>query len=174
MTKLRRMRALPLLALALVAVGGAGVYAQRNYVVSREASRPEVKITLAGVVERGSERVALDQAGAVRPGELLDWTLTSENDGTGAAREFKATGQIPPGTVFVAGSTTADGAASVTYSIDHGQTFSAQPTIEVRQADGSLKRVPAPVALYTQVRYEWADPLAVGGKLTADYQVRVK
>jgi len=28
--------------------------------------------------------------------------------------------------------------------------------------------------MYTQVRYEWADALAAGGKLTAQYKVRVK
>ena len=173
MTKLRRrMGALPLL--ALVAVGGAGAYAQRNYAVGRATARPEVKITLAGAVERGPERVALDQAGAVRPGELLDWTLTSENDGAGAARDFKATGQIPAGTTFIVGSTTVDGTANVTYSIDHGKTFTAQPMLEERQADGSVKRILAPATMYTQVRYEWSDALAAGGKLAASYKVRVK
>jgi hypothetical protein len=37
-----------------------------------------------------------------------------------------------------------------------------------------MKQVAAPVSMYTQVRYEWADPLAAGGKLAASYQVRVK
>jgi len=27
--------------------------------------------------------------------------------------------------------------------------------IEVKQADGSVKEVPAPVSMYTEVRYEW-------------------
>ncbi|HEX8179801.1 MAG TPA: hypothetical protein VF525_09695 [Pyrinomonadaceae bacterium] len=173
MTKLkRRFGALPLAALALLVVGGVGVFAQRNYMIG--AGQPEVKIVLAGAVERGQERVALDKAGEVRPGEVLAWTITSQNDGTGAAREYKATGQIPQGTIFIAGSTSADGAASVTYSIDHGKSFTAQPTIEERQADGSTKRVPAPVAMYTQVRYEWSDALAAGSKLAASYKVRVK
>lgn len=175
MTKLRkRMRALPLAALALLAVGGVGVFAQRSYMIRSAAGQPEVKIVLAGAVEREHAQVALDKAGTVRPGEVLDWTITSQNDGTGPARDFKAVGQIPQGTSFVAGSTTADGTASVTYSIDQGQTFTAQPMIEQRQADGSVKRVPAPVALYTQVRYEWPDALVAGGKLTAVYKVRVK
>ena len=174
MTKLRRrMRALPLVALTLLVVCGAGVVAQRNYLV-RESGQPEVRITLAGAVVRAGERVALDKAGEVHPGEVLDWTITSANDGNAAAREFKATGQIPAGTVFVVGSTTADGTAQVTYSIDHGKTFVAQPLVEERQADGTVKRVPAPAALYTQVRYEWSDALAAGAKLSATYKVRVK
>ena len=60
------------------------------------------------------------------------------------------------------------------YSIDNGKTYSAQPTIEEKQADGTVKTVAAPVSMYTQLRYEWADPLASGGKLQASYKVRVK
>ena len=43
-----------------------------------------------------------------------------------------------------------------------------------KQADGSVKRVAAPISMYTDIRYEWADPLAQGGKLSASYKVRVK
>jgi len=46
--------------------------------------------------------------------------------------------------------------------------------IEEKQADGSVKRVPAPVSMYTEIRYEWSDPLAQGGKLSLSYKVRVK
>ncbi|MDT5261558.1 MAG: hypothetical protein QOC61_562, partial [Acidobacteriota bacterium] len=59
-------------------------------------------------------------------------------------------------------------------SIDGGQSFSTQPVVEERQADGSVKTVPAPVSMYTEVRYEWSDALAAGGKLSASYKVRVK
>jgi len=110
----------------------------------------------------------------VNPSEILDWTITSENAGNGPAHDYKAVGQIPKVTVLVAGSTTADGSASVVYSIDNGKTFSEQPTIEEKQPDGSVKQVPAPVSMYTQLRYEWTDPLASGAKLQASYKVRVK
>jgi hypothetical protein len=62
----------------------------------------------------------------------------------------------------------------VTYSIDNGKTYSAAPTIQERQADGSVKQVPAPVAMYTQVRYEWSDPLAANAKNSTTYKVRVR
>jgi len=83
-------------------------------------------------------------------------------------------GHIPCGMTFVAGSANAEGNAKAVYSIDGGKSYSAQPTIEEKQADGTVKRVPAPVAMYTEIRYEWADPFAKGGKLTASYKVRVK
>jgi uncharacterized repeat protein (TIGR01451 family) len=109
----------------------------------------------------------------VNPGEILDWNLMSENSGNAPALNYKAVGHIPRGTEFVAGSAKADGAATV-YSIDGGKSYSPQPTIEEKQADGSVKRVAAPIAMYTDIRYEWADPLAQGGKLSASYKVRVK
>jgi uncharacterized repeat protein (TIGR01451 family) len=137
------------------------------------AARPEVKVQLSAAVERDSALVPLDKAAAVNPGEVLDWTITSENSGNASAFEYKAVGHIPRGTSFVAGSVKADGARAV-YSIDGGKSYSDQPTIEEKQSDGTVKRVAAPVAMYTDIQYEWSDPLAQGGKLSASYKVKVK
>ena len=175
MNKLKkRFRALPLAALCLVVLGGAAALAQRQMAGTSRQGRPEVKVLLAGSVERPEGRVALDKVDAVHPGEVLDWEITSLNEGTAQAGEYKAVGQIPAGTSFVAGSAVSEGGSTVTYSIDGGQTFETQPVIEERQADGTTKLVPAPVSMYTQVRYEWTDDLAAGGKLSASYKVRVK
>ena len=174
MTKLKKnLRALPLAALCLLVLGGAAALAQRQ-LKSAAAGRPEVKVMLSGMVEREQKKLPLEKAVSVNPGEILDWTIISENDGNAPAHDYKTVGQIPKGTILVAGSTTADGSASVVYSIDNGKSFSAQPTIEEKQEDGTVKIVPAPVSMYTQLRYEWADPLASGGKLQASYKVRVK
>jgi uncharacterized repeat protein (TIGR01451 family) len=169
----RNFRTLPVVVMCLVVVGGAAAFAQRQYTRAQKG-RPEVKVLLSGAVERNASRLPVEKISSVLPGETLDWTITSQNEGTAPAHDYKTVGQIPKGTTFVAGSATADGAASVTYSIDNGQTFAAQPTVEEKQTDGSTKRVPAPVSMYTQVRYEWSDPLADGGKLEASYKVRVK
>jgi uncharacterized repeat protein (TIGR01451 family) len=174
MTKLKKkFGALPFVALCLLVLGCAGALAQRQ-LTSVATGRPEVKVALAGLVERNKESIPLSKAEAVNPGETINWTITSENDGNAPAREYKTVGQIPKGTTFVAGSATAEGATTVVYSINNGQTYSVQPMIEEKQADGSTKLVPAPVSMYTQVRYEWADPLAVNSKLSATYKVRVK
>lgn len=169
----KRSRALALAILALAAATAAAAVTQKQLAARSAAGHPEVKVTLAATVARGAERVALDKAGAIHPGEVLDWKITSANEGDGAARQYKATGQVPQGTSFVPGSAAAESAV-VTYSIDNGKTFSAQPTVEEKQADGTVKRVAAPASLYTQVRYEWNDPLAAGSALSASYQVRVK
>jgi len=136
--------------------------------------RPEVKVVLTGMVEREAGRIPVEKAAGVKSGEILDWTIISANEGNASASDYKAVGKIPTGTQFVAGSATADGSAAVTYSIDNGKNFSVQPTIEEKQADGSVKKVPAPASMYTQLRYEWADPLVQGGKVSASYKVRLK
>ncbi|PYS47494.1 MAG: hypothetical protein DMF68_15840 [Acidobacteria bacterium] len=176
MTKLKiRIGALPLVALCLLVLGGAAALAQRQFRSATVAgARPEVKVTLSGAIERDQKLLPIEKAETVNPGETLDWIITSENDGNASAHDYKAVGQIPRGTVLVAGSTTADGSASVVYSIDNGKSFSSQPMIEEKQPDGSTKQVPAPVSMYTQLRYEWSDPLASGGRLQASYKVRVK
>ena len=153
-------------------VVGAGAFAQKHFLLT-SALRPEVKMQLSGSVVRDSARVALDKSTVVNPGEILDWTMMSENDGSAPALDYKTVGHIPRGTEFVAGSAKADGAKTV-FSIDGGKSYSPQPMIEEKQPDGSVKRVPAPSSMYTEVRYEWADPLAQGGKLSASYKVRVK
>jgi uncharacterized repeat protein (TIGR01451 family) len=168
----KRWGAGPLVALCLVAAFGAAAFAQRQ--IGAKGGRPEVKVELSGTVERGGASLSLDKVENVKPGEILDWQIVSSNDGTGAARDYKAVGHIPAGTAFVQGSAAAEGGSTVTYSIDGGKTFSTQPVVEERQADGSVKQVTAPVSMYTEVRYEWSDALAAGGKLSASYKVRVK
>ena len=76
--------------LAITAVG----FAQRHQLIAALA-RPEVKVELSAAVERDSELVPLDKASVVKPGEVLDWTITSENSGNAAAHDYKAVGHIP-------------------------------------------------------------------------------
>ena len=170
----KKLGAAPLVALvALVVTGGAAALAQRQ-LAAGPAGRPEVKVQLNGSVEREGKSLSLDKVENVKPGEILDWQIVSSNEGSAPARDYKAVGHVPAGTVLVAGSAAAEGGSTVTYSIDGGKTFSTQPIIEERQEDGSVKKVSAPVSMYTEVRYEWSDALAAGGKLSASYRVRVK
>lgn len=168
----KKLGAAPLLALCAVVVLGGAAFAQRQ--LKAAGGRPEVKVELTGSVERAGQHLSLDKVENVKPGEVLDWQILSSNDGTAEARDYKTVGHIPSGTTFVAGSANAESGSTVTYSIDGGQTFTAQPVVEERQPDGTVKRVPAPVSMYTEVRYEWSDALAAGGKLSASYKVRVR
>lgn len=168
----KHIRKLPILALCLLVLSSAAAFAQKKFMVLN-TGRPEIKVLLTGVVERQNGRIPVQEAATVKSGEIMDWTISSMNEGNAPARDYKAVGVVPPGTEFVAGSITAEGAATVTYSIDRGKSFSARPTIEERQPDGSVKKVDAPTSMYTQIRYEWADPLEQGAKRNASYKVRL-
>lgn len=167
----KRWRGVLVSGLFLLVAAGVGI-AQRHYLVGN-ALRPEVKVNLSGSVERNSQVMTLEKASAVKPGEVLTWTVDAVNVGTAPAHEYRAVTHIPRGTEYVKGSAEAEGAQAV-YSIDGGKTFSPQPMIEQKQVDGSLKLTPAPLSMYTSIRYEWANPLAPGAKVTAAYKVRVK
>lgn len=167
------LHTLPFALVGLLVLGSAATFAQRKF-MSLRASRPQVKVMLAAAVERDDTRIPVEKVSIVKSGEILDWTITAANEGNAAAHEYQTVGSIPAGTDFVAGSATADGSATVTYSIDNGKSFAARPTIAARQEDGSTKEVPAPVSMYTQIRYEWAEPLDQNGKLVAAYKVRLR
>jgi len=181
-------------AFGLLVIGGAVAYAQHsitstgsisgpvnatakptgNAVPQEVTNRPVLKISLTGTIERDNKKLSVDKAGPVKPGEVVSFTMNSVNEGSGPAHDYRAVGQVPRGSSFVAGSALGERVTHVSYSIDGGQNFSAMPVIDERQTDGSLKKVAAPVALYTQVRFEWSEPLAAGGNLSASYQVRVR
>lgn len=167
----KKLIALLMAGLTLMAAGVAG-FAQRHFMLAN-AARPEVTVQLAGSVERDSKLMPLDKSTVVNPGEILDWNISAQNSGNGSALEYKTVGHIPRGTEFVAGSAKADGAKAV-FSIDGGKSYSPQPMIDEKQADGTMKRVAAPTSMYTEIRYEWSDPLVQGGKLSASYKVRIK
>jgi uncharacterized repeat protein (TIGR01451 family) len=192
---LRRTSRVFLAVFGLLLVGGAVAFAQHNATLARilaspakavalavgrpavqqvASNRPIVRLVLTGAIERDSKNIPVEKAGPVTPGEVVSFTMSSVNEGSAPAREYRAIGQIPRGATFVAGSALSDSNTQITYSINGGQQFSSNPMIDEKQPDGTIRKVAAPVSMYTQVRFESADPLAAGGKLVSSYQVRVK
>ena len=159
--------------LGLLVVSSAVVFASNSSAFSA-VTRPQVIVSLTGTVERNEEMVALDKASEVKPGEVLRWTISSNNQGDGNASDYKAVGRIPEGTEFVLDSAKADGEALVTFTIDGGKTFSPVPMIEEKQLDGTVKMVPAPASMYSQVRFEWKSALVAKETINARYDVKVK
>ncbi|MFN7931275.1 MAG: hypothetical protein U0Y68_25765 [Blastocatellia bacterium] len=137
-------------------------------------SRPEVKVSLSGTVERDSQAVQIEKAGVLNPGEILHWTILSQNNGNAAAHNYKTIGEIPAGTAYLTGSAKAGGNVAILFSLDQGKTFALKPMIEQKQPDGSVRQVPAPATMYTHIRYEWSDPLSEGKQVAASYKVRVQ
>src|SRR5258708_12445618 len=110
------------------------------------AARPAAKTQLSGSVERASALVPHDKSTLVNPGEILDWTIVSENIGNAAALGYKTVGHIPQATTFVADSAKPDGAKAF-YTL-HAQSFSPQPMIPHGQTEGSLPPIPPPRSLH--------------------------
>jgi uncharacterized repeat protein (TIGR01451 family) len=176
MKKISKLSFMWKLAFAVFVFSGMVVFAAQNETVSRalNIARPEVKVFISGVVVRAGKTFSVEKVEAVKSGETLDWSINSANSGAGDAKNYKVVGQIPNGTTFVVGSAKAEKQPQVQYSIDGGKTFSAEPLVEEKQADGSVKQVPAPASMFTQVRFEWADSLPSQSSLNAAYRVQVK
>jgi uncharacterized repeat protein (TIGR01451 family) len=164
---------LPVVALCVLVLGSAVAFSQKKFMMLRSSNRPSVKVTLAGMVERDDAKLPVEKVALVKSGETLDWTITSVNEGNAPANDYTAIGKVPAGTQFVAGSANADGSVAISFSIDNGKSFASAPTVDEKQADGTFKKVAAPVSMYNQIRYAWSAPLNEGAKLNASYKVRL-
>ena len=84
--KLARMLAAPARAVAVVA--------EHSFVQGTTSSRPLVKLFLTGAIERDSKKIPVEKAGPVTPGEVINFTMNSVNEGSASARDYRAVGQI--------------------------------------------------------------------------------
>jgi uncharacterized repeat protein (TIGR01451 family) len=111
--------------------------------------------------------------GSVQPGDVLRYTLTSENAGDKPASQLVLTQPVPAQTKYVLGSAVANG-AKLTYSIDAGKSFVAQPTIQVKLADGKIVEKPAPAEMYSHVRWDYSESVKPAAAVRSVYEVAVK
>ncbi len=163
---------LPALFIPLLVGSGVMEFSLRKDVPVQSGS-PVMKINLSATIARSGGNVAVEKAGPVSPGEVISYTIASKNEGSGPALDYKAIGPIPAKTIYVDGSAKAEGASAV-YSIDGGKAYSSKPMIDQKQPDGTVKKVAAPVSMYTHVRFEWTSPVLADSHSIASYQVRVK
>ena len=131
---------------------------------------PLVKVDLSGSVQRNGRTLSLEEAGGVAPGEDITWKVTVSNRGDAAASKVQAVGQIPQGTVYVAGSASGD-AVEIKYSLD-GRAFSERPVIRVVEG-GVVRERPAPPDSYIAVQFTFAS-VGTGEAKRAVYHTRVR
>lgn len=139
-------------------------------------AKPAVSLKLSGaLVEKAADgrvmRTPLEKV-KLKPGDDVEYQITAMNGGDGAALHLVPIGEIPAGTRYVDGSAIA-AHAHAEFSLD-GKTWSAQPTVTVKNAAGVPVVKKADPALYTKVRFVADDPLAAHQSLTCRYDVRVK
>ena len=147
-----------------------------------QAVQPEIVLDLAvarkatSVTVEGTEQVQWEDLGdnaAVAPGDVLRYTIEGNNTGKSPAENLAVTQPIPDRMSYQLNSAASDSNADITYSIDGGETFVAEPTINITLEDGTIEERPAPPQAYTHVR--WNFPLVtpeVGA--TAMYEVQVQ
>jgi uncharacterized repeat protein (TIGR01451 family) len=140
-------------------------------VIAQNAQRPDVKLNLM-VERRDGDSWQGGNLNNARPGDVLRYKLKGRNQGNRAATNFNLTQPVPKGTTYIAKSAT--GNAQALYSIDNGKSFSAQPMIQVKRADGTVESRPAPADSYTHVRWSFKNAIEPGAETTVSYQVRVR
>lgn len=162
--------------------------AQANFVQAgsnlvKRLTQPEVKLHLAAhkktvqLDKNGQAQISWQDLGGkavVQPGDVLRYRITGSNIGDGAARNLVLNQAVPAQMSYVLNSAGSNANLQVTYSINGGQSFSAQPTIQVKQADGSTIEKPAPAELYTHVRWQAQGDLPPTRNVVASYEVKVR
>ncbi len=141
------------------------------------SAKPSVTLKLTGsLVTKSSDGhpvlSPVDKA-TLRPGDEVEYDIAAVNVGSSPALKLAPVAAIPAGTMYVDGSAHA-AHARAEFSLDHGKTWSAAPTIAVKNADGTSAVKKAPPSLYTAIRFVTDGALAPHGSAAYAYEVRVK
>ena len=119
------------------------------------------------LAERGGD------ANALYPGDVIHYRLVFTNITDVAVRRVEFTDLLPAGLRYIGGSALADrDDVVISYSIDGGQAYSAQPMIE-DVVDGERVTRPAPPEMYTHIRWMvpgWVQP---GAQVTAEFRAKL-
>lgn len=151
--------------------------------IAQRLTRPEVKLEMGVekqvtvVDENGQEKLEwqkLEGEAAVQPGDKLRYGVNSSNAGEISAENLVITQPIPAQMTYVIGSDKGNESAVATYSIDGGNTFVAEPMVEVTLPDGSVEMRPAPAEAYTHVKWDFGKPLSPEDAVAVSHEVVVK
>jgi uncharacterized repeat protein (TIGR01451 family) len=161
---MRRFAASTLLVVALILPGIA-------------MAKPNVTLKLTGsiVTKAADGRTTLTPVEKQQPkaGDEIRYDIVASNAGDSPALRLVPAGKIPAGTAYVDGSAKAP-RAHPEFSLDGGKTWSAAPTVRVRQPDGTTVVKKADPSLYTAVRFVTDGALAPHQAVAYTYEVRVK
>ncbi len=110
---------------------------------------------------------------ALLPGDVVHYRLVFTNTTDTPVRNVEFKDPLPAGLRYVDGSALADrDDVQITYSIDGGRSYSLQPMIE-EIVDGERVSHPAPVEMYTHIRWVvsgWVEPAA---EVTAEFRAQL-
>ena len=163
---------------------------QAGEAIAQQLLQPEVKLVMGAekqvtVEENGETKSSwekLEGNVTVLPGDVLRYTVESSNEGELAAKNLVITQPIPEALEFKLGSDEGNSSAVTTYSIDNGESFVAEPMVEVKNADGTLqlnpdgtvKMEPAPAEAYTHVKWAFNEDLESSVVVDVSLEATVK
>jgi uncharacterized repeat protein (TIGR01451 family) len=116
----------------------------------------------------------LDTKKAVLPGEVIRFIVSGKNEGNKSAKSLNITQRIPQGLIYQLNSATSGKDKILTYSIDQGKTFVANPMVKVTLANGKVEERPAPDSAYTHVRWDFNQQLQPSASLQVAYLTKVR
>ncbi|MGD0484397.1 MAG: hypothetical protein ABSB58_07060 [Gemmatimonadales bacterium] len=116
---------------------------------------------------------AIGRANEVLPGDTVRYQLRFINSRSAAVRNVVFDNPVPNGMRYILGTAAADRqSTSVTYSIDGGKTYSAEPMVQ-RIVDGRRVNVPAPAELYSHIRWMVQGDLLPGARVSAEFRAQL-
>jgi uncharacterized repeat protein (TIGR01451 family) len=146
--------------------------------IAQAMQQPKVQLNLSAEKLVGSGEKANWQAlkgnVTVNPGDQLRYVVTGQNAGKAAAKKLVLTQPIPKQMTYQLGSAKDSDRATVSYSIDQGKSFTAQPMVKVKLADGKEASRPAPAEAYTHVRWQFGNAVNPNAQVKASYEVKVR
>ncbi|MER3433792.1 MAG: hypothetical protein C4288_10245 [Leptolyngbya sp. ERB_1_1] len=143
---------------------------------------PQVELQLIAkqkVVQKdtqGKKRVfwhLLTKDTTVQKGTSLRLQFVAKNISDQASENLVITRPIPKGTNYLIGTAT-QSSAELTYSIDGGNTFTANPLVQVTLPDGRTEMQSAPGNAYSHLRWTFAKSIAPKHGLEVAYDVIVR
>ena len=151
--------------------------------IAQKLMRPDVTLEMGVekqvivVDENGQEKAEwqpLEGEATVQPGDILRYVVASANAGDVDADDLLITQPIPAEMTYVIGSEKGNDAADVTYSIDNGATYVAEPMVEVTLPDGTVEMQPAPAEAYTHLKWTFSEALNAEEVISVSNEVTVK
>ena len=151
--------------------------------IVQKLRQPEVKLVMSAdkqvtiTDENGQPELVwkkLEDDIAVQPGDVLRYVVASENEGEISAENLVVTQPIAPQMTYVLGSAKGNEIATITYSIDGGETFAAEPAVKVALPDGTIEMQPAPAEAYTHVKWDFSKALDTAEAVFISHEVTVK
>ncbi|MDB5069486.1 MAG: hypothetical protein JWM87_597 [Candidatus Eremiobacteraeota bacterium] len=141
------------------------------------SAKPNVTLKLTGsiVTKAADGKTTLTPVEKAQPksGDEIEYDIVASNAGDSPALRLVPVGKIPAGTSYVGGSAKAP-RARAEFSLDGGKTWSAAPTVTVKQPDGTTVVKKADPSLYTTVRFVTDGAIAPHQAAAYTYEVRVK